>query len=154
MTIRSSFAAGAGALALAALLGACATKPLNPFGRPYDEENVLKPGAIGGCKGPHDVAPYLEFGSDTLYPATHLMNGNAANVVVLFKVDEQGRVEPMTVAEGPSRTFITHVHVAMQDWRVRPATLRGQPVAVICTRRQGYRLIGPWAPVPEDGDRN
>lgn len=153
MMIRSLHAGGAAVLAWAALLGACALQPLNPFGRPYDTDNVLKPGAIGGCKGPHDVAPYLEFGSDTMYPATHLMNGNDANVVVMFKVDAQGRVEPLTLAEGPNRTFITHVHVAMKDWRVRPATLRGEPVAVVCTRRQGYRLIGPWAPVRDEGDR-
>ncbi len=153
MIDRSRSAACATAIGLCALLAACATQPLNPFGRPYDEDNVLEPGAIGACKGPHDVEPYLEFGSKTLYPATHVMNGNDADVVVMFKVDEQGRVEPMTVAEGRNRTFITHVQVAMQDWRVRPATLRGQPVAVLCTMRQGYRLIGPWAPVRDKGDR-
>lgn len=153
MIDRPESTARAAAMVLSALLAACAVQPLNPFGRPYDEDNVLKPGAIGGCKGPHDVAPFLEFGSKTMYPATQAMNGNDADIVVMFKVDEQGRVEPMTVAEGPNRTFITHVHAAMKDWRVRPATLRGQPVAVLCTMRQGYRLIGPWAPVREEGDR-
>ena len=135
--------------ALAALAG-CAQQPLNPFGRPYEADNVHRPGALRGCKGPHDVAPYLEFGSKTMYPATQVMNGNNGDVAVMFTVDAQGRIEPLTVAEGPNRSFINHVHVSMKDWRVRPATLRGQPVSVVCTVRQGYRLIGPWAPVTED----
>ena len=150
MIDRFGSAARAAALLLSALLAACATQPLNPFGRAYDEENVLQPGPLAGCKGNYDVPPYLEFGSKTMYPATQHMNAYSGDVVVEFRVDAQGRVTPLTAAEGPARAFINHNNLAMKDWRVRPATWWGTPVEVVCRLQQSYRIIGPYAPVRED----
>lgn len=43
MIDRSGSAARGAALLLSALLAACATQPLNPFGRAYDEDNAPPP---------------------------------------------------------------------------------------------------------------
>lgn len=152
MIDRSATPARAAAALLSVLLAACASQPLNPFGRPYDDQNVLTPGPFGGCEGTYDAPPYLEFGSKTLYPATQHMNAYSGDVEVVFRVDAQGRVTPLTVAEGPARPFINHNHVAMQDWRVRPATWKGTPVEAVCRLRQSYRLIGPYAPIRDDNE--
>ena len=146
----SGSAARAAVLIPSTLLAARASQPLNPFGRAYDEENLLPPGSLGGCKGTYDVAPYLEFGSKTMYPATQHMNSYSGDVVVEFRVDAQGRVTPLTAAEGPARSFISHNNLAMQDWRVRPATWWGTPVEVVCRLRQSYRIVGPYAPIRDD----
>lgn len=148
----SGSAPRAAVLILSTLLAACASQPLNPFGRAYDEENLLPPGSLGGCKGTYDVAPYLEFGSKTMYPATQHMNSYSGDVVVEFRVDAQGRVTPLTAAEGPARSFISHNNLAMQDWRVRPATWWGTPVEVVCRLRQSYRIVGPYAPIRDDNE--
>ena len=148
----SGFSARAAALFSCALLVACAPQPLNPFGRPYDDRNVLTPGPLGGCKGAYDVPPYLEFGSKTMYPATQHMNSYSGDVEVELRVDAQGQVTPLTVAEGPARLFINHNNLAMKDWRVRPATRNGTPVETVCRLRQSYRIIGPYAPIRDDNE--
>lgn len=134
------------AAAAAAALCACTPHLLNPFGKPYDDTNVIGPGWLT-CEGGLDQPAYLVSGSKPIYPVRSGLNAEDGDVAVSFKVDAAGKITPLTVAEGPNRFFISHLQVAMTDWVVRPATLSGQPVDAVCTARQGYRLVGPWAPM-------
>jgi hypothetical protein len=111
----------AAALACFCALGACSTAPprFDPYGRPYEEKNLLEPHALSGCdRDVADTPPMLNSGTRPLFPAGRLANGYEGDVVVQFDVTADGRIVPEKIApDAPINTmwFKSHAIVAMHD---------------------------------------
>lgn len=138
---------GAIFLATVVLFGAtaCASVELDPFSRPYDDKNLMAPGPIKSCSIGSDTAftaPELEFGTKPLYPIGGLMDGKMGSARVTFAVAENGKLTVLEYESADSKWFANHAAIAMRDWRVKPATKNGVPVAVRCRLSFQYVLAG------------
>ena len=132
----------AGLLFTAATVAACSSLPLDPFGRPYDEKNLLPKGPLRSCnaKSPIDVLPNLEFGSRPLYPIHSHILGRDGTARVTFRVGTDGTVTVDEYTTPDTVWFANHAAIAMRDWKVTPATSGGAPIEARCSLVFRYRI--------------
>lgn len=131
-----------GALMGILILAACATAEgtLNPFGKPYTDENTMPKNMRMPCKtGENTSLPILLFGSRPLYPVGESLGGREGPTVLTLKVTEEGKAKLESV-QGATKAFENHVAVALTDWKFTPAMKAGKPVEVDCRLEFNFRL--------------
>ena len=111
----------------------------------------LDPAVIPSCEGDFDTPPELVRGKSPVWPASTL---NIAwiedreirrlplrwEVVASFTVDVQGRPRDVLSTATDPPSFARHTNAAIRDWRFRPATRAGVPVAASCRFRMTFDL--------------
>ena len=78
----------------------------------------------GAC----DEPPTLIHGRAPAYPTHALRDGLSGRAVVAYDISEEGRVENVVVREASMESFGVVAARAVQQWRYRPARLRGEPI--------------------------
>jgi Gram-negative bacterial TonB protein C-terminal len=121
------------------LLHGCTTNPrLDPFGRPYNDENVVQDLELKTCK-PTNVDKYARLISGTrpLYPVGENLSGKSGEAVLEFEVAANGSVRVIS-RDAQNKWFANHAEIAMSDWQVQPAYKSGQPISVACKLAFGF----------------
>ena len=76
-----------------------------------------------------DVPPKFVSGAAPIYPITRLRLREPGFAEISFVVDETGRTRDFQVVKTNYPYFGSHAIAAVQKWRFRPATKKGQPVS-------------------------
>lgn len=85
--------------------------------------------------------PLPRFDSQPVYPRNALLNRVEGHVELLFTVSATGEVTDVTITEAePPGTFNQAVMDAILDWRFKPATDDGEPVAQRVSHRFDFNL--------------
>jgi TonB family protein len=77
---------------------------------------------------------------DPDYPKSERKSAKDGQVFGHVVVDDQGKVRLPTVDSSPSPEFAKAAIEAVKKWTFEPATLNGQPVAVLIIFGMGFRL--------------
>jgi protein TonB len=142
--MKTVLAIAAVAIAGIAGLAGCANQvgpeALDPYGRPYLDENRMPPTPVSGCD-PRDLesSPKLISGTQPLFPVGEMLAGHAEAVTVRFEVDVDGRAHILENA-AENHAFADHAAIAMRDWKFEPARRGGRPVAATCAMVFDYHL--------------
>jgi hypothetical protein len=135
MHFRWSRAAVASFAPLAVLAG-CSTspEPLDPFGRPYSEKTQIREMELKDCQpSTHDTKPQVVRAVRPTFPLGQYYAGNRAVITVTFVVKPDGTTQTPATEDGELRWFKNHALLAVADWRFKPATKGGDPIAVSCS---------------------
>ena len=106
------------------------TGPAGPGDGPGDG-----PTGVRGSGEPHDVVgailpPHLELKVSPDYPEAARVARMPGRVTLRAVIDETGQVRDVEVVHSSNRMFEPAAVDAVRQWRYRPATLHGNPVAV------------------------
>ena len=128
---------------LTVMIAGCAVPPgsLDPYGRAYSVANAMEPMTLRAClKTDFDQPPALVSGTSPVYPIGELINLKVADVVLKFEVSETGRITVLDEHSDDVKWFAAHARIAMRDWVVKPASLKGTAVATRCSIQFLYGL--------------
>ena len=129
-------------LLLPVITVACSTAPLDPFGRPYDEANLMKPQPMSNCRAASgmDEPPFLKFGSQPVYPVHSHILARDGLAKVVFRVGKDGTLSVEEYTTPDTVWFANHAAIAMRDWKVTPAMRAGVPVEAQCVIEFQYTI--------------
>ena len=134
MTPRAARSVLASLLSTVGLI-ACTTspEPVDPFGRPYSEKTQIREKELKDCEPTaHDTRPQVVRAVKPIFPLGQYYAGNRAVITVTFVVNPDGTTRVPAAEGGELKWFKNHALLAVADWRFRPATQNGQPIAVFC----------------------
>lgn len=127
VTLVSSFA---GLLAVAAVFAVLAF-PM--AGTAWAAEPLKVEGDVQRPEAVHTVSP--------VYPAEARKNHIEGTTVVKAVIDEQGEVQDLTVTKSSGHPGLDQAAIdAISQWRFKPATLDGKPVAVYYNLTTDFRI--------------
>lgn len=123
-------------------ISGCTAVAHNPYGLPYSHDNLMSPGPLHSCTSAHPIttAPQLDFGTLPLYPMENRLSGRTGKATLAFTVSQAGVIEIAHQDSPEDRYYGSHAAIAMRDWRIKPATSNGMPIAVKCRLQFVYRL--------------
>ena len=127
-------------LASVALLASCTSTrlPVDAFNRPIEGEVAIAPGPMKSCrKSDFDTPPRIRLAARPMYPIGRLLEGKEDIVKVKFSVDENGRINAISVKSEKDKDrdsiwFRNHVELAISKWELDPALKNSRPVATEC----------------------
>lgn len=119
------------------LLPSVAFAQVDPFGRPYSGERTIAPGTP--ICGSTDVDKPVKMirGNRPGYPLESNLQGLSGTAILQVEIDASGKVKVLSaeIKESESKEakwFANHAVVAVNDWKLEPATKDGVPVPIIC----------------------
>jgi outer membrane biosynthesis protein TonB len=127
-------------LAFSAALIACAAdnRPVDAFNRVIDSEISVPPGPMTDCnRRDFEKPPRIVLAALPLYPMGRLWAGQQDDVKAIFDVSATGKVENLVLKSKNESNpdafwFRNHVTLAIQAWRLEPASRQGKPVKTTC----------------------
>ena len=123
---------------------ACGSTPprLDPYGRPHDEANSMKPIKLLACSPTGlDRQPRLLRGTRPLFPIGEDMAGRTGSAYVVFHVDVGGKVL-LADRTAENRWFGSHAELALRDWQMEPAIKDGRPIRATCRLQFDFMTRG------------
>ncbi|MEO8218546.1 MAG: TonB family protein [Acidobacteriota bacterium] len=110
--------------------------PDTPGALPGSGHENSQPGPGNEISGPRHVgngvtAPRVLQRVDPRYPNILLKTGMAGTVVLQCVVDTSGRIESVSVLTSPNKLFEQSAIEAVRQWRFKPGSFEGRPVATI-----------------------
>ena len=116
---------------------AAAAPELDPFGRPFKEENMI-PAESHVCttKDELDAVPVFVRGVQPLYPINSSLSGKTGSAVITYRVEADGKTTVISSESGGDDTgkkwFGNHATIAVGSWLFEPGMRGGAPVPVTC----------------------
>ena len=93
--------------------------------------------------------------AEAVYPEAFSQSGQQGNVVLIGRIDKQGRVADLHLVAATRKEFIAPAVAAVRDWQFQPAVRDGKPVEIALNVGVRFRVPGErrgLIPAPILGD--